>query len=233
MTTAELTYIVTQIKSLTATITQVFLQPKSLALSYQAGQYLEILYPTGEFQPFSIANAPQHDNRIELHIRHLPNDPATLDFLHYLQNKQQATIRGPFGSCVYTKLPKPIIFLAAGTGFAQAKAIIEKTCAINSTTFLHLYWGVKTTADFYLTDALMTWQEKLPHFCYTLVLSQADKHWTGELGYVHEKAVRDYPALSHYQVYASGPLPMVLASLKLMETHGLNRRYFYSDMLNP
>ena len=75
-------------QSLTPSLVRIFLAPQDKLLNYQAGQYLEILYPDNTFQPFSIANAPKKEGWIELHLRHLPNDQPTVDMLKRLQEKK-------------------------------------------------------------------------------------------------------------------------------------------------
>lgn len=213
---------------------KIVLYPDAKPMQYQAGQYLEILYPDGNFQPFSIANAPDPNARIELHIRCLKNDFATTSMLENLQQKKSVTLRGPFGNAYYREQPaNPVILLAGGTGFAYVKAIIEKAIQVNDQRQFHLYWGVKTVEDFYLADLPLHWKNKLKNFNYIPVISQGQNNpaWSGEVGYVYTIAVKDHPDFSNLQVYASGPMAMIQTAFNVFQRQGLKRENMHSDML--
>lgn len=227
-------YRVKKCKALTENILQVFLEPESLALHYQAGQYLEVLYPNNTFQPFSIANAPTLNNQIELHIRHLNTDLPTAAMVKELKKNETVVLRGPLGNAYYRKTPtKPILILAGGTGFAYAKAIIEKAIAEKDPRIFHLYWSVKRSSDFYLPDLPKLWQRQLKNFRYTPMISQlhADNSWAGAVGYIQQTVLKDYPDLSELQIYASGPLAMITTAYEIFLHNGLPQNAMYSDML--
>lgn len=219
---------------LKADLTQLWLEPAVTGLSHHAGQYLEILYPDNSFQPFSIANAPTTNHQVELHIRCSAQDPATAAMLARLRETATITIRGPFGKAFYRKSPaKHILLLAGGTGFAYAKALIEQMIIENDQRTVHLYWGVKTPADFYLDALPKHWLKQLPNFRYTPIISkpQNDTQWSGKIGYIPQTVVDDYPDLTHFQVYASGPFGMVKTAYELLQKHGLRSDLMFSDML--
>jgi hypothetical protein len=45
--------------------------PRGLHWRWLAGQYLDVLLPDGRRRAFSIANAPEESDHVELHIRHI------------------------------------------------------------------------------------------------------------------------------------------------------------------
>lgn len=202
-------------------------------LNYQAGQYLEILYPGGRLAPFSIANAPPSNHQLELHLRVSHADHGITALLSQLTETKRLMIRGPFGTAFYRPQPAlPVIILAGGTGFAYAKSIIEAAMNQQDCRTFHLFWNVKTSHDFYLTDIIDTWLQTFPHFKYTPVVSQtAATAWSGKTGYAHHLVLAEYPDLSQFQVYASGPFDMVQTAWHLFQQHGLQRDHIYSDML--
>jgi CDP-4-dehydro-6-deoxyglucose reductase len=61
------------------------------------------------------------------------------------------------------------------------------------------------------------------------VLSEPDPDWQGESGWVHERVVADYPDLSGYDVYMSGPPPMINAGKQAFLDHGLPGENLFSD----
>jgi CDP-4-dehydro-6-deoxyglucose reductase len=220
--------------ALTKTITQLFLQPNADHLSYQAGQYIEALFPDASYQPFSIANAPSQDKVIELHVRHLHADTITTAFLEKIKDSKQITLRGALGNAYYRDhSTQPLLLLAGGTGFAYCKAIIEQVIANKENRAIHLFWGVKSPNDFYLQTLLEQWQQQLPNFHYTPMISQTkdNPHWLGKVGYVHTAALAEHSDFTEFEVYASGPGAMINAAWELFQKQGLLRKNFYSDML--
>jgi CDP-4-dehydro-6-deoxyglucose reductase len=210
-------------------VVQVLLRPiTKQPLHYQAGQYIHVAYPSGNWLPLSIANAPRKDHVIELHIRHRPNDRETQELLNKLQRDGQVNLAGPFGHAVYRPKPNlPVILLAGGTGIAPLKALLEQAAALNDSRCWHLYWSVRTVTDFYLPPL----QSHLA-LTETRIISQpSPTAWTGRVGYAHDTVLHDHANLAHYQVYASGPAAMVTAAYQLFTQHGLSEERFYSDMI--
>ena len=205
--------------------------PASQRIQFLAGMYLEILLKNGETRAFSMANAPEDDELIELHIRHVPGGLFTDHVFNKMKEKDLLKIRAPLGTFFLREDERPIIFMVGGTGFAPAKSIIEHMIHQQSERPLHLFWGVRAASDLYLDELPEQWTKQLPGFRYTPVLSEPDEkdHWRGETGWVHEAVVRHYPDLAGYDVYACGPPPMIEAGKKLFSEHGLDQDRLFFD----
>jgi CDP-4-dehydro-6-deoxyglucose reductase len=72
-------------------------------------------------------------------------------------------------------------------------------------------------------ELVESWRSKHENFDFTPVLSEpaADDDWQGGTGWVHDAVIRRYPDLSPFDVYASGPPPMIEALKKSFAAHGL------------
>lgn len=207
--------------------------PDKESLIYQAGQYIAVQYPDGNFQPFSIANAPQINGMLELHIRCLQDDERTQAFIRQLIKQKTLTLQGPFGGCCFPLAPNhPLILLATGVGFAQCKSYIEQAIKQNSLQEIHLFWGNRNQQDFYLLELLNQWQKKVTNFQYTLVLSRSlvDDKWPGEQGYVQDIMLKLYPQLEKFAVLAAGSPMMIKHAFEACLTHGLSAKHFFSDI---
>ncbi|MGB6977175.1 MAG: NAD(P)H-flavin reductase [Gammaproteobacteria bacterium] len=214
-------------------VVQVLLRPITKhPLNYQAGQYIHVAYPSGNWLPLSIANAPRADHVIELHIRHRPEDIETRELLNKLQQDRQINLTGPFGHAVYHRTPHlPLILLAGGTGIAPLKALLEQAATLNDRRRWHLYWSVRTAADFYLPVLALQWQSRLNLTEIRIVSQPSSTTWAGRVGYAHDAVLQDHANLAYYQVYASGPSAMVAAAYRSFIQHGLSAERFYSDMI--
>lgn len=224
-------YRVTEKNFLTARHLQLIITPDSNKLTYEAGQYLEICYPSDHFYPFSIANAPDASGAIELHIKISPTDQETVEFVEKTHPRSQIQIRGPFGECQYQQSDaNKLLILAAGTGFAPAKAIIEKLITTKTSTECHLYWTVKQVTDLYLPELPDLWKSQLTNFHFTPVNTQEDiaspKH------NILEHVLDDFKTYSDCQVYVFGPQNLAIDTLQQLHIKGMKIENFFTDMLS-
>ena len=193
--------------------------PAAERFQFLAGQYLEFLLKDGQRRAYSIANAPEQEGPLELHIRHLPGGLFT-DFVFgavtpTLKEKDILRFEGPLGSFFLREdSKKPIIFVAAGTGFAPIKSIIEQMRAKKIHRPTHLYWGGRRPSDLYLDDLCKVWEKEITDFKYIPVISDAltEDGWQGRTGFVHQAVMADHPDMKGFQVYACGAPVMVNAA---------------------
>jgi CDP-4-dehydro-6-deoxyglucose reductase len=206
--------------------------PVAVRLQFLAGQYIDFLLPDGRRRSFSLANAPHDDEFIELHVRHVEKGEFTEYVFEHMKEKSMVRIEGPHGDFFLREdSPRPLIFVAGGTGFAPIKGIIEHAFAAGVERPMHLYWGARAKVDLYLKALPQQWLEEYANFRYTEVLSApaATDGWQGPTGFVHETLVVDFPDLSGYDVYAAGPPAMVRATRDACVAHGLPAKQFFSD----
>lgn len=224
---------VAKIEQLAHDVARVYLKlPGNERLQFLAGQYLDILLPGARRRSFSIANAPHDDEFIELHIRQIEGGCFTGEIFSNLKEKAILRLQGPLGSFYLREdSDRPILFAAGGTGFGPIKGIIEHAFARGTSRPMHLYWGARARSDLYLHGLVLHWTGEHAGFTYTPVLSQpgAEDRWAGRRGYVQDAIAHDFPDLSGYDLYASGPPGMVEAVHRAGIEHGLKPENFYAD----
>lgn len=206
--------------------------PENERMQFLAGQYLEFVLKDGKRRAFSIANAPHDDNLIELHIRHVPDGHFGDFVFSEMKEKSILKIEGPFGSYyLREESNRPIILIGGGTGFAPLKGMLEHAFKIGYDKPIHLFCGVRAKRDLYMDATAKAWLKEFKNLKYTAVLSQPDDSdgWQGKTGYVHEAVVEEYPDLSGYDVYLSGPPAMVKSGMDAFYAIGLPETQIYSD----
>ena len=206
--------------------------PESIRFAFLAGQYIDFLLPDGRHRSFSLANAPQQDSRIELHIRHITGGRFTGELFDHLKQNDILRIEGPLGNFYLRDTSaRPVILMAGGTGFAPVKSIIEDTIARGVPRLMYVYWGARAREDLYQHELALSWAKRFANIRYLPVLSnpKPDDTWTGRIGYVHEAVAADFPDLSGYEVYGSGPPAMVYAGQEIFLKQGLPRAHYFSD----
>lgn len=205
--------------------------PTNERLQFLPGQYIDFLLKDGQVRSFSLANAPEDDALLELHIRHVPGGFFTDYVFNTLKEKDILRIKGPLGSFFLRASTKPALFVAGGTGFAPIKSMLAHAFRHGETRLMTLYWGARSLADLYQAELPAAWQQTHSHFRFVPVLSQPrpEDAWTGRTGYVHEAVLADFTDLSGYQVYACGAPAMVEAARRDFIARGLPEDEFFSD----
>ena len=204
--------------------------PGERPLKRLAGQYLDILLDGGRRRPFSIANAPQADGMIELHVRHVVGGGFTSWVGEHLQVGDRLRIEGPLGTFVPREdSERPMIFMAGGTGFAPIKAVLEHFIALGTRRSMALYWGTRSESDLYLRGMVEAWTRDLPDFAFHAVVSDDERRGDSRGGLVHEAVLADHPDLSGHDLYMSGPPAMIDVARPQLLAAGLPEERLYYD----
>jgi CDP-4-dehydro-6-deoxyglucose reductase len=207
--------------------------PANERLQFLAGQYIDFLLKGGERRSFSMANPPHADEFLELHIRHVAGGSFTDHVFGKMKERDILRLEGPLGSFfLRDESPKPVVFVASGTGFAPIKSILESAFKRGASRPMVLYWGCRRPKDLYLHALAQTWAAQHANFRYVPVVSEAlpEDAWSGRTGFVHRAVLEDFPDLSGHQVYACG-VPIMVDSAKRDFTtlRGLPEDEFYAD----
>lgn len=205
--------------------------PSGERLQFLPGQYIDFLLQDGKRRSFSLANAPEDDALLELHIRHVPGGYFTDQVFDSMKPKTILRLKGPLGSFFLRESDKPIIFLAGGTGFAPIKSLLSHAFHHGITRRMVLYWGAKTRSGLYLAALPAQWQGEYGNFRFIPVLSEPrpEDQWSGRTGLAHLAVLADFADLSSYEVYACGAPPMIEAAKRDFMASGLPEEAFHSD----
>lgn len=206
--------------------------PRRRELSFHAGQYLSVNLPDAEPCYFSIASSPSAQN-IELHIQATPEWVSAQKVIDALTSGGEVTVELPHGrACLAAAPDKPLLLVAAGTGFAQMKSLVDY---LRETSYQHpikLFWGVRRQEDMYLRSLAQQWQDNWPPFTFLPVVGDnEDNDWSGH----HDQLVRAVLASGmdwgKVEVHASGSPTMVYTLMDALLEAGLPQKAFFSDVL--
>jgi CDP-4-dehydro-6-deoxyglucose reductase len=204
--------------------------PPAAKFDYLPGQYVDLSFK-GIIRSYSIANAKQVSDGLELHIRKVENGQMSEALFSNIKNGQLMRIEGPKGTFFIRKGEKPLILLAGGTGIAPIKAMVEELVANKDKRELHIYWGMNSASDFYLQE-LVELSKEYTHIHYTPVLFGAG-NWDGRTGLVHQAVCDDFSSMQNFHVYACGSPVMINAAKEAFKEKGLPDSQFLSDAFTP
>ncbi|MGV6817534.1 MAG: CDP-6-deoxy-delta-3,4-glucoseen reductase [Thiotrichales bacterium] len=207
--------------------------PASERLQFRAGQYIEILLKAGKRRAFSLANAPETDEFLELHVREVPGGFFTGQVFQTMKEKDLMRIEGPHGHFYLREDSfRPVILIAGGTGFAPVKSIVEHALATDFERPIHIYWGARDKTDLYQHELAESWAAENRFVDYTPVLSEPSDSasWEGQTGWVTDIVAEDMgEKIGACDVYLCGPPAMIQAGKKSFQALGLKDEHMFSD----
>ncbi|MEH6824202.1 MAG: NAD(P)H-flavin reductase [Motiliproteus sp.] len=203
-------------------------------VAHLAGQYLELLLDEQAI-PYTIASAPCQLPVLELQIQDQGEASLSSRVIDVFKTQPQVRVRLPLGDCYLNQAPvdaeQALIFIAAGTGFAQMKALIEHALAQNMPNPLHLYWGVREAEHLYGHELIEHWQHCHPQFQFHPVVSAPTTgDWSGRIGVVHQSVLEDFERLDNARVYVCGSPAMVYAVEDDFRLRGMGDGQMHSDV---
>ena len=228
---------VLNVERLKGHVFQVDLQlPAGKQPEFFPGQYLALSLPDKtEASYFSIASAPGQ-RIINLHIQADPHLLSALEVIGFLQmsmdTQRAVSVSLPYGEACLSAMPtQPIILIAAGTGFAQMKSILEYLFEHDFSYPVALYWGVRKAEDMYLHELAESWAAKHVNFTFRPIIGELED---GESTDHHEQlsaAVLAEQPVDNARVFVSGSPKLVFSVMDALLAAGLPEQQFFSDVL--
>lgn len=223
------------IEDLSSTVRQITLRlPPRADFNYLAGQYLSISNSAGIRRSYSVSHAPNSNNTLAFHVKKVTGGLMSEYWFERCRPNDLLRIEGPKGTFfLRNKNSKKLLILATGTGIAPALALLDEIqrrhdpSSIHLTPDVHLYWGNRNKADFYLNNFF---PEEIKGSCNYIVSSASeseDRRY--RRGYVQDIAAADIQEFNDFSVYACGSQKMVQDAQSKLIRLGLNPRRFFSD----
>jgi len=178
------------------------------AVNFKAGQYLQVVMGEKDKRPFSIANMPNTDGLLELHIGATPDNPYAFEVIQKAKNDGRLTVEIGLGNAYLRESELPLILIAGGTGYSYTKSILFACLHQQASRKVFLYWGAKASSDLYEADILAQLTRVHEQFHFIPVIEKMESTWGGKTGLVHEAVMSDFKELSDYQVYVAGRFEM-------------------------
>ncbi|MCR4264483.1 MAG: FAD-dependent oxidoreductase [Candidatus Roizmanbacteria bacterium] len=184
------------------------------SIQFIPGQFVSIDVGNKKRRSYSIVSSPSHENEIHLIVDIAPGGPGS-QYFSKLDVNQEITIKGPMGRFGLASETGNIVFLAAGTGIAPFRSmiddVIEKQTAVEdfSLRSLYLYLSFRYEADIFWKDYFELLEASTPNFHFLLTLSQPEATWNGCQGYVQSCMERQLLKSPDSHFYICGGNSMV------------------------
>lgn len=224
-------YRVVEAEPRTATIVELWLEPLVVPLEYLSGQYVLLEDRDGDVPPrsYSIANAPRPDGLISLLITRV-HGGETSGWVHaHLRVGDEVKVSGPYGSFVDDRAATaPGLFLAAGSGLAPVRALIEGTLAGGARSSLTLVYSARTERDVIDRQRFDDLQARDPRFRFLRTLTRDEgRPPNGRIPALLPKLFRELP---HHDVFIAGAPGFALACAAAAEAIGAERARIHTEL---
>ncbi len=122
------------------------------SFSFAAGQYINVVHPSGERIPFSIATPPYQLPNLALHFQPTTGNPHA-DLMRELLSQKTLTLEGPGGGTSIDKATHGnLLFVCAGSGFAQAAAMLGQALIEDQPRRMTILWCCETANSVYAAE---------------------------------------------------------------------------------
>lgn len=186
-------------------------------LSYEAGQWVNLLLPLGEERQkrsYSIASPPNGTSNFEIAVTRVEGGPGS-SYLHSLEIDSEVEVHGPSGFFV-RRNTEPALFVGTGTGLTPLRSmLLDALVHKGDRAPMQMLAGFRHPHDRLYQDEFAALAAAHPQFSAECTLSRPDDAWAGRSGYVQTHLERLYRELiersgtSQVHVYICGLQRMV------------------------
>ncbi|MFI5834092.1 globin domain-containing protein [Micromonospora sp. NPDC051300] len=190
-------------------------------LPFTPGQSIGVSHPAvRSWRYYSPANAPRPDGTVELHVRAAPGGAVSSRLVYGCAAGDQVHLAAPVGDrlTLWPAGSSDLLLLAAGTGWAPVKALVEQVAAEGSGRRVDLYVGARSRTEFYDSEAIDKVAASHPWLRVSYVAG-SDPQRPGEVARVVDRVLADGDWRSRH-VYVCGSDEMVGQSVAALTGAG-------------
>ncbi|HIG64463.1 MAG TPA: 2Fe-2S iron-sulfur cluster binding domain-containing protein [Methyloprofundus sp.] len=198
---------------------------------YYAGQFVNLQRDDGLIRSYSIANVPQQDGVLELHVRRLP-DGRFSEWMHdQISVGDNIAVSEPQGHCFYLpgRADQGLLLVGTGTGLAPLAGILEDALKHGHTGPVMLFHGARTVADLYRIDELRKFAQEYDNFSYIPCVSSEPAIEGFTAGRADQVALAHMNEWQGWRVFLCGH-PEMVSSMKMEAfMQGVAMKDIYTD----
>lgn len=218
------------VESLAPDVCRVMLEPET-PFDYHAGQFLNLRRGDGLTRSYSLASVPRLDDRLELHVKRLPDGQMSNWVFDGLELGESLDIQGPNGACYYVpgQPDQNILLIGNGTGLAPLIGIARDALDHGHRGFIHLYHGSRHVEGLYLRAELRALAAAHENFEYAPCLSGTPTAPGCHPGRAEAVAFAAHPDLTGWRAFFCGYPPMVNGAKRKAYTAGAALSDIHAD----
>ncbi|ERS85813.1 oxidoreductase [Marinobacter sp. EVN1] len=205
------------------------LRPASRWSGFRAGQHVNICVDIDGVRrqrTFSLSSSPllwQNDGVVTLTIKRLPGGLVT-NWLH--DQFEEGAVLGlteAFGDFLMPAMPKPVLFIAGGSGITPILSLLETMAAEPFRAPVTLLYFVRTQEDVIASEKLEALAARYSALSVRIICT----HETDEPRYLNDADLDSVPGLKAREVYLCGPGGLMDLANDLLYQRGLGEEQIH------
>ncbi|MER7468431.1 globin domain-containing protein [Streptomyces sp. NPDC097981] len=194
------------------------------------GQYLSVSsdrFPT-VWRTYSIGNAPRRDGTLDLHVSRIERGRLSTALVREAGPGEMLRLGAAGGRLTFRRADRPVSFIAAGTGWAPIRAMLEELAGHPPDQDVRLFVVARDAAHLYDRPLIDGYAAAFGWLGVTYITPAPGRHRNQATG-------RLATALGHralwpeQDVYLSGPAPFVEETAKLLAELGARPDRIFHD----
>lgn len=192
---------------------------------------------------YSIASNPIIDRQLRFNVRiALPpmgkNYHAGVgsSYVFGLKPGDVVTATGPFGDFHIKTTDREMVYIGGGAGMAPIRSHLSYLLESAQSKRQISYWyGARSLKELFYATYFEQLAKEHSNFSFNVALSEpeATDNWTSYSGFIHEAVDREFlrnqPDLNHLEFYLCGPPVMIEATLKMLNSYGVDKSLIAFD----
>ncbi|MEU8524640.1 globin domain-containing protein [Streptomyces sp. NPDC048629] len=200
---------------------------------YSAGQYASVssLRVPRIWRTYSLANAPRPDGTVDLHVSRIRGGRMSTALVDEVRPGETLRLSAAGGATVHrTPAGAPRTYIAAGTGWAPVRALLEELAVDPGETEARLFLVARAREYLYGQAELDAFAQRIPGLGVTCITS-APRHPRDQ---ATERLLQALPASLHWadhDVYLAGPPGFLTETVPVLEALGTAPARIFHDRL--
>ncbi len=189
-------------------------------ISFQAGQYVSVIFPGMKPAPFSIASSPTEHEHLELGVEIVGKVTTKMGELRV---GDHVPLKGPFGKFVMGD-ERSACFIAGGVGITPFLCMLRWLRDTQQTDRkATLFYSCRTQDQFLWREELETMMRECPNFRIVLTVTREQPPgWPHKLGRVDERMIREtVEDIAGTVYYSCGPVAMIDGMFAVLKGMGV------------
>jgi CDP-4-dehydro-6-deoxyglucose reductase, E3 len=217
----NLPYILTEKIEATPSIVKLRLKTLGESMRFWPGQYVTLGTSSIPARCYSIANIPNQDGDIILHVTKVDSGRCSSWVHDELSEGDTVNLSGPYGT--FTGDPsaeKAVLCLAAGSGLAPIMSLSSGAMLRGGFKYpATVLFSARTKKDLYEVGQFKYLDQKFRNFKFKYTLTGEDNK-DGLTGRIPDLLPSLYPDLSFFSIYIAGPTEFVDACVSVVKGLG-------------
>ncbi|MFJ6833306.1 globin domain-containing protein [Streptomyces sp. NPDC091209] len=201
-------------------------------LTYSPGQYVSVSVPhlPCVWRPYSLANAPRADRTVDLHISRVEDGVLSTALVRRTRVGDVLRLGAPGGGLTLrTPADRPLTLIAAGTGWAPVKALLEQ---LEPAHEARLFLVARDIAYLYDRPTVERLRARLPQLAVTYI-TPAPGRPKGQATERLLTALGNRAGWTRHDVYVAGPPDLVEEVGETLPSLGAPAERVFHDPLPP